>query len=103
MDQQPSVQMFARAARSLAAAPLEARGPAVTGNVTDVAPFWSKGRPSVDPELLLMGLIVRYCCGIRSERRPRSIRQARCTSKHGGFPFYAYATNHLKATAPVHR
>src|SRR5215204_1786619 len=36
----------------------------------ELAPFYSeKGRPSIDPELLIGMLIVGYCCGIRSERR----------------------------------
>ena len=35
-----------------------------------LAPFYSeKGRPSIDPELLMRMLIVGYCFGIRSERR----------------------------------
>jgi transposase len=35
-----------------------------------LAPFYSHtGRPSVDPELMLRMLLVRYCFGIRSERR----------------------------------
>ena len=35
-----------------------------------LAPFYSRtGRPSVDPELLIRMLIIRYCYGIRSERR----------------------------------
>src|SRR3954468_16871435 len=35
-----------------------------------LAPFYSsKGRPSIDPELLIRMLIVGYCFGIRSERR----------------------------------
>ena len=34
-------------------------------------PFYSQmGRPSVDPELMIRMLIVGYCMGIRSERRP---------------------------------
>lgn len=34
-------------------------------------PFYSTiGRPSIDPELMLRMLIVGYCFGIRSERRP---------------------------------
>jgi transposase len=36
----------------------------------ELAPFYSeKGRPSIDPELLIRMLIVGYCSGIRSERR----------------------------------
>jgi len=36
----------------------------------ELAPFYSeKGRPSIDPELMIRMLIVGYCCGIRSERR----------------------------------
>jgi transposase len=36
----------------------------------ELAPFYSqKGRPSIDPELLIRMLIVGYCFGIRSERR----------------------------------
>jgi transposase len=35
-----------------------------------LAPFYSeKGRPSIDPEVLIRMLIVGYCFGIRSERR----------------------------------
>src|SRR3981081_4336305 len=35
-----------------------------------LAPYYSeKGRPSIDPELLIRMLIVGYCFGIRSERR----------------------------------
>jgi transposase len=38
----------------------------------ELAPFYSeKGRPSIDPELLIRMLIVGYCFGIRSERRLR--------------------------------
>jgi transposase len=37
----------------------------------ELAPFYSSmGRPSVDPELTIRMLIVGYCFGIRSERRP---------------------------------
>jgi transposase len=36
----------------------------------ELAPFYSeKGRPSIDPELLIRMLIVGYRFGIRSERR----------------------------------
>src|SRR5690348_2539584 len=36
----------------------------------ELAPYYSdKGRPSIDPELLIRMLIVGYCFGIRSERR----------------------------------
>ena len=36
----------------------------------ELVPFYSeKGRPSIDPELLIRMLIVGYCLGIRSERR----------------------------------
>src|SRR4028118_1978879 len=36
-------------------------------------PFYSAiGRPSVDPELMIRMLLIGYCCGIRSERRPRA-------------------------------
>src|SRR6202790_5146853 len=36
----------------------------------ELAPFYSEmGRPSIDPELMIRMLIVRYCFGIRSERR----------------------------------
>jgi transposase len=36
----------------------------------ELAPYYSeKGRPSIDPELLIRMLIVGYCVGIRSERR----------------------------------
>src|SRR6202162_2433878 len=35
-----------------------------------LAPFYSStGRPSIDPDLLIRMLLVRYCYGIRSERR----------------------------------
>ncbi len=35
-----------------------------------LAPFYSaRGRPSVDPELMIRMLMVGYCFGIRSERR----------------------------------
>src|SRR5437764_953886 len=38
----------------------------------ELAPFYSeKGRPSIDPELMIRMLIVGYCFGIRSERRLR--------------------------------
>ena len=34
----------------------------------ELAPYYSeKGRPSIDPELLIRMLIVGYCFGIRSE------------------------------------
>src|SRR5712672_2853832 len=36
----------------------------------ELVPFYSqKGRPSIDPELMIRMLIVGYCFGIRSERR----------------------------------
>jgi transposase len=36
----------------------------------ELAPYYSeKGRPSIDPELLIRMLIVGYCFAIRSERR----------------------------------
>ena len=36
----------------------------------ELASYYSdKGRPSIDPELLIRMLIVGYCFGIRSERR----------------------------------
>src|ERR1700744_1923489 len=36
-----------------------------------LAPFYSPiGRPSIDPELMIRMLLVGYCLGIRSERRP---------------------------------
>jgi transposase len=36
----------------------------------ELAIFYStKGRPSIDPELMIRILIVGYCFGIRSERR----------------------------------
>ena len=36
----------------------------------ELAPFYSeRGRPSIDPELMIRMLIVGYCFGIRSERR----------------------------------
>src|ERR1700716_347869 len=36
----------------------------------ELAPFYSeKGRPSIDPELLIRMLLVGYCFSIRSERR----------------------------------
>lgn len=36
----------------------------------ELAPYYSeRGRPSIDPELLIRMLIVGYCFGIRSERR----------------------------------
>ena len=36
----------------------------------ELAPFYSeKGRPSIDPELMIRMLIAGYCFGIRSERR----------------------------------
>jgi len=35
-----------------------------------LGPFYSsKGRPSIDPELMIRMLLVGYCLGIRSERR----------------------------------
>jgi transposase len=35
-----------------------------------LAPYYSeKGRPSIDPELLIRMLIVGYCFGVRSEQR----------------------------------
>ena len=49
--------------------------PIVTVILTDLRgklePFYSElGRPSVDPELMIRMLIVSYCYGIRSERKP---------------------------------
>lgn len=38
--------------------------------VTHLRPFYSeKGRPSIDPELIIRILLIGYCFGIRSERR----------------------------------
>ncbi len=35
-----------------------------------LAPFYShRGRPSIDPELMIRMLLLGYCFGIRSERR----------------------------------
>ena len=34
----------------------------------DLAPFYSIGRPSIDPELMIRMLLIGYCFGIRSER-----------------------------------
>src|SRR5437764_8643376 len=43
---------------------------ALDGLRQELAPFYSaRGRPSIDPELLIRMLIVGYCFGIRSERR----------------------------------
>ena len=37
----------------------------------ELAGFYSTmGRPSIDPELMIRMLIIGYCSGIRSERRP---------------------------------
>ena len=37
----------------------------------ELAPFYSNiGRPSIDPEPMIRMLLVGYCFGIRSERRP---------------------------------
>src|SRR3954469_4821140 len=42
----------------------------LSGIRAHLQPFYSeKGRPSINPELLIRMLIVGYCCGIRSERR----------------------------------
>lgn len=36
-----------------------------------LAPFYSTGRPSMGPELMVRMLVVGYCMGIRSARRRR--------------------------------
>ena len=44
--------------------------PANSNHLRELAPFYSiRGRPSVDPELMIRMLIIGYCFGIRSERR----------------------------------
>jgi transposase len=43
----------------------------LSGLRTHLGPYYSDvGRPSIDPELMMRMLIVDYCSGIRSERRP---------------------------------
>ena len=43
----------------------------LSGLRAHLGPYYSDvGRPSIDPELMMLMLIVGYCSGIRSERRP---------------------------------
>jgi hypothetical protein len=43
----------------------------LSGLRAHLGPYYSDvGRPSIDPELMMRMLIVDYCSGIRSERRP---------------------------------
>ena len=43
----------------------------LSGVRAHLEPYYSAmGRPSIDPELIIRMLLVGYCFGIRSERRP---------------------------------
>src|SRR3977135_3175860 len=62
----------------------------------ELAPFYSeKGRPSIDPELMIRMLIVGYCFGIRSERRL-------CHEVHLNLAFRWFCRLGLDGTVPDH-
>ena len=62
----------------------------------ELAPFYSeKGRPSIDPELMIRMLIVGYCFGIRSERRL-------CQEVHLNLAYRWFCRLGLDATVPDH-
>src|SRR5579862_1090632 len=62
----------------------------------ELAPFYSeKGRPSIDPELMIRMLIVGYCFGIRSERRL-------CEEVHLNLAYRWFCRLSLDADVPDH-
>src|SRR4051794_4467354 len=62
----------------------------------ELAPFYSeKGRPSIDPELMIRMLLVGYCCGIRSERRL-------CDEVHLNLAYRWFCRLGLDGTVPDH-
>src|SRR5438477_366308 len=62
----------------------------------ELAPFYSeKGRPSIDPELMIRMLIVGYCFGIRSERRL-------CQEVHLNLAYRWFCRLRLDGTVPDH-
>ena len=62
----------------------------------ELAPFYSeKGRPSIDPELMIRMLIVGYCLGIRSERRL-------CQEVHLNLAYRWFCRLGLDGTVPDH-
>src|SRR5947207_7502913 len=62
----------------------------------ELAPFYSeKGRPSIDPELMIRMLIVGYCFGIRSERRL-------CQEVHLNLVYRWFCRLGLDGTVPDH-
>src|SRR3954453_8853444 len=62
----------------------------------ELAAFYSeKGRPSIDPELLIRMLIVGYCFGIRSERRL-------CEEVHLNLSYRWFCRLGLDADVPDH-
>jgi transposase len=59
-------------------------------------PFYSPiGRPSIDPELMIRMLIVGYCFGIRSERRP-------CEEVHLNLAYRRFCDLGLDDVVPEH-
>ena len=67
------------------------------GDLRDhLAPYYSHtGRPSVDPELMIRMLIVGYCYGIRSERRP-------CEEVHLNLAYRWFCRLGLEGKVPDH-
>ena len=62
----------------------------------ELAPFYSeKGRPSIDPELMIRMLIVGYCFGFRSERRL-------CQEVHLNLAYRWFCRLGLDGTVPDH-
>ena len=62
----------------------------------DLAPFYSStGRPSIDPELLILMLLVGYCFGVRSERRL-------CEEVHLNLAYRWFCRLGLDADVPDH-
>jgi transposase len=61
-----------------------------------LGPFYSHtGRPSIDPELMMRMLIVGYCFGIRSERRP-------CEAVHLNVAYRWFCRLDLEDAVPDH-
>src|SRR6202789_778469 len=68
----------------------------LSGIRTYLRPFYSElGRPSIDPELMIRMLIIGYCMGIRSERRP-------CEEVHLTLAYRLFCRIGLDGAAPDH-
>src|SRR5580698_7447082 len=61
-----------------------------------LGPYYSEvGRPSIDPELMIRMLIIGYCFGIRSERRP-------CEEAHLNLAYRWFCRLGLDGDVPDH-